>query len=49
MKEVQVFLNTQKIEKNFVYETHFKERKYVSIPNYITHATNHCDGTTHAG
>jgi hypothetical protein len=29
-------------------ETHFKEQDYVNVPNYITHATKHCDGTAHA-
>jgi hypothetical protein len=30
-------------------ETHFKEQNYVNIPNYVTLATYHCDGTAHAG
>jgi hypothetical protein len=44
-----VFLNTKKIDILLVSETHFKEKNYVNIHNYVTHATNLCDGTTHAG
>lgn len=49
IKEVQVFLNTQKIDILLVSETHFTEQNYVNIPNYITYATNHPDGRAHAG
>jgi exonuclease III len=49
IKEVEVFLNTQKIDVLLVSETHFTEQNYVNIPNYITYATNHPDGRAHAG
>jgi hypothetical protein len=49
MKEVEVFLNTQKIDILLVSETHFTEQNYVNIPNYIAYATNHPDGIAHAG
>jgi exonuclease III len=49
IKEVEVFLNTQKIDILLVSEIHFTEQNYVNIPNYITYATNHPDGTAHAG
>jgi exonuclease III len=49
IKEVEVFLNTQKTDIHLVSETHFTEQNYVNIPNYITYATNHPDGRAHAG
>jgi hypothetical protein len=49
MKEVQVFLNTQKIDILLVSETHFTQQNYVNIPTYTTYATDHPDGTAHAG
>jgi exonuclease III len=49
IKEVEVFLNTQKIDIFLVSETHFTERNYVNIPYYITYATSHLDGRAHAG
>jgi hypothetical protein len=49
IKEIQVLHNTHKMDMRLVSKTHFKERNYVNIPNYITHATNYCDGTAHAG
>jgi hypothetical protein len=48
-KEVEVFLNTQKIDILLVSEAHFREQNYVNIPNYITYAPNHPDGRPHAG
>jgi exonuclease III len=48
IKEVEVFLNTQKIDILLVSETRFTEQNYVNIPNYITHATNHPDARAHA-
>jgi exonuclease III len=49
IKEVEVFLNTQKIDILLVSETHFTEQNYVNILNYITYATNHLDRRAHAG
>jgi exonuclease III len=49
IKEVEVFLNTQKIDILLVSETHFKEQNYINTPNYITYATNHPDCKAHAG
>jgi exonuclease III len=36
IKEVEVFVNTQKIDFLLVSETHFTEQNYVNIPNYFT-------------
>jgi exonuclease III len=49
IKDVEVFLNTQKVDILVVSETHFTEQNYVNTPNYITYATNHPDGRAHAG
>jgi hypothetical protein len=49
IKEVEVFLNTQKTDTLLVSATHCAERNYVNIPNYITYATNLPDGRDHAG
>jgi hypothetical protein len=46
--KVEVFLNTRKTDVLLVSETHFTEHSYVNVPNYITYATNHPDGTAHA-
>jgi hypothetical protein len=48
IKEVEVFLNTKKINIFFMSESHFTEQNYINIPNYITYATNHPDGRAHA-
>jgi exonuclease III len=49
IKEVEVNLNTQKIDILLMFETHFTEQNYVNIPNYVTYATNHPYGRAHAG
>jgi exonuclease III len=49
MKDVEVFLNTQKIDILLVSKTHFTEQNYVKIPTYITYAINCLDGKAHAG
>jgi hypothetical protein len=49
LKEVEVFLNSQKIDILLVSETHFTERNYIQIPNYIAYDTKHPDGRAHAG
>jgi exonuclease III len=49
IKEVEVFLNTQKTDILLVSETHSMEQNCGNIPNYITYATNNPDGTAHAG
>jgi hypothetical protein len=49
IKEVEIFLNTQKIDNLLVSETHFTEQDSVNIPNYITYTVNHPDGRAHAG
>jgi exonuclease III len=49
LKEVEVFLNTQKIDTLLVSETHFTERNCVIIPNYIAHDTKYPDRRAHAG
>jgi hypothetical protein len=48
LKEVEVFLNTQKIDILLVSEPHFTEQTYVNIPNYTTYATNHPDERAYA-
>jgi hypothetical protein len=46
---VEVFPNTQKTDILLVSETHFRERNYIKIPNYITHDAKYPDGRAHAG
>jgi exonuclease III len=48
IKEVEVFLNTQKIDILWVSETHVTKQNNVNIPNYITYATNHLNEEPHA-
>jgi hypothetical protein len=51
IKEVDVFIHTQKIDILLVFENHFTEtfyKNYTNIPNYITRVTNHPDGRAHA-
>jgi exonuclease III len=48
IKDVEVFLNTQKIDIPLVSETHITEQNYVNVPYYTTYATNHPDGRAHA-
>ena len=47
--EVEVLLNSHKIDILLVSETHFTASSHVKIKNYDIYATNHPDGTTHAG
>jgi hypothetical protein len=44
IKEVEVFLNTQKIDILLVSETLFTEENCSKIANYIIYATNQPDG-----
>lgn len=48
-KEVEIFLNTHNIDILLVSETHFTERNYLRIPNYVVYHTKHPDGRAHAG
>jgi hypothetical protein len=49
MKEVNIFINTQKTDIILVFETHFTRRNYLKIPTYTTYATNHPDVASPAG
>jgi exonuclease III len=49
LKEVEVFLNIQKIDILLVSETHFTRRYYIKIPNYIAYDTKHPNWRAHAG
>jgi hypothetical protein len=46
---VEVFLNAQKTDILLMSETHFTERNYINISNYIAYDTKHPDGRAHAG
>lgn len=48
LKEVEIFLNTNKIDILLVSETHFTNRNYIKISNYTAYNTNHPDGKAHA-
>jgi hypothetical protein len=47
--EVEILLNTHNIDILLVSETHFTANSNVKIKNYEIYATNHPDGTAHAG
>jgi exonuclease III len=49
IKEAETFLNTQKIGIFLISETHFTERNYIKLPNYIAYDTKHPDGRPYAG
>ena len=46
--EVEVLLNSHKIDILLVSETHFTASSHVKIKRYDIYATNHPDGTAHA-
>jgi hypothetical protein len=48
VKEVEVFLNTQKIDILLVPKPHFTEQNYIQIPIYTRQAINHPDGRAQA-
>lgn len=48
-EEVKTFLKNNYIDILLVSETHFTEKTYFKIPNYVTYSTNHPDGTAHGG
>jgi exonuclease III len=39
IKEVETFLNTQITDIFLISETHFTERNYIKLPNYIPYDT----------
>jgi hypothetical protein len=47
-RRLEVFLNTHKIEKQLVSETHFMVRNSVKISTCTTHTTSLLDGRAHA-
>jgi hypothetical protein len=48
-EEVKTFLINNHIDVLLISETHFTERTYFKIPNYVTYNTNHPEGTAHGG
>ena len=48
-QEVKLFLQTFHLDILLVSETHFTERNYMKIPNYIIYHTAHPDETAHGG
>lgn len=47
--EIILFLKQNFIDIMLISETHFTEKSYFKIPNYLTYYTNHPDKTAHAG
>lgn len=47
--EIMLFLKQNFIDILLISETHFTEKSYFKIPNYVTYHTNHPDKTGHAG
>jgi hypothetical protein len=48
-EEVITFPINSHIDVLLISETHFTERTYFKIPNYVTYNTNHPAGTAHGG
>lgn len=49
VNEVEVLLDTHKLDILLISETHLTDRSSVNIKNYTTHNTKHPDGTAHGG
>jgi exonuclease III len=48
-QEIRQFIKSLDLDILLVSETHFKERSYMSIPNYHIYRTDHPDKTAHGG
>jgi hypothetical protein len=48
-KRSRNIFSTQKIDIFLISKTHFTERNYIKLPNYISYDTKHPDGGAHAG
>ena len=48
-RELEIFLSTHDIDILLVSETHFTDRNYLRIRNYVVYHTQHPDGRAHAG
>ena len=48
-REIELFLNENKIDILLISETHFTDRSYFNIYKYKTYHTNHRDETAHGG
>lgn len=48
-QEINIFLQNLNIDILLVSETHFTNRSYLKIPNYMVCSTNHPDNTGHGG
>lgn len=48
-QEVKQFINDHKIDILLISETHFTQKSYFNIRNYLTYDTKHPDGTAHGG
>lgn len=47
--EIIVFLNHRFIDILLISESHFTEKSFIKIPNYLIYHTNYPDKTRHAG
>jgi hypothetical protein len=47
--ELKMFLYTHDIDVMLISETHFTEKSYIRLPQYILYHTNHQAGTARGG